>query len=169
MQHAALSIYLTCDLSSNKISNEDTLPLVKLVEQLYSHFMKTFFVGSRVYVRLDGVEKIICEVKARLTYPETLNLMAKESGKRPILVMNTSKDGYFYELAPVNSDEHDSVVYISHESMIKREKSSLHKKNFRKIIKTMAKKDIWVGAPWILRVLTSRQTLMRTNSAIPHY
>lgn len=110
--------------------------------------------GNKVYIKPNGVDRVGCEVVAKFTRQEALDLVSKGDSRRFAYIIGDSKDGYFYGLIPITANPDDrKPLYVVHELMIKHEKSNLHKKNFKRIIKTMAKKDIWVGAPWILRVI----------------
>ena len=137
------------------------------MDELYDFFRLNIFPGEIVTVDTEN-DSQLARVIEQVPAPEE-----KATDTASPIVLDTSEDdatNYFHvelideDLEPVMEDEGDDTESeTSDESRkvkslvlpafhLKRDRQVLSKQNFKKFVREVATKDVWIGAPWIIRV-----------------
>ncbi|KAJ3019435.1 hypothetical protein HKX48_002078 [Thoreauomyces humboldtii] len=125
-----------------------------LVEDLYDHFAGHLFLHEFIYINVGGVlalAKILEAMPGELTKP----LM------RPFGPWPTEDGDTLYRVNLVDNDRNlltlqdlegtIPVEYVLPVAQLKRDRTILAKQNFKKFIRDVATRDVWQGAPWIVK------------------
>ncbi|KAJ3082897.1 hypothetical protein HK102_001398 [Quaeritorhiza haematococci] len=128
----------------------NTVNLADLTDQMYEHFKSHIFLNEIVTIEVESGSESV-KVTEILTGSSRSNSNGRDAEQPPM----------FYRVRLVNSDGElldkedlgDDVKYewILPASSLRRDRQVLSKVNFKKFIKDVATKDVWVGAPWIVR------------------
>ncbi|KAJ3013670.1 hypothetical protein HKX48_005624 [Thoreauomyces humboldtii] len=135
--------------------------LNSLTEELYDHFASHLFLREFIYISVGGVLALaqILEVIPSQDAdgnPVETGITPNHAGPFPTedsdaLYRVNLVDNEHHLLTPADLDGTIAVEYIYPVSQLKRDRTILAKQNFKKFIKDVAKRDVWVGAPWVLK------------------
>ncbi|KAI9008293.1 hypothetical protein BC832DRAFT_553672 [Gaertneriomyces semiglobifer] len=130
-----------------------------LVDRLYDFFRDNVFVGEFVAIEV-GDQTLMGKVLARISAGATVN--GKGSTITPPVSSHPSDLGKpLYRVHLIDADwellsqadtaDELPIEYLLPPSQIKRDRQVLSKQNFKKFIREVATKDVWIGAPWTVK------------------
>ncbi|KAJ3040749.1 hypothetical protein HDV00_010506 [Rhizophlyctis rosea] len=133
------------------------LKLNPLVDDLYEFFRAHIYPGEIVIIEQDD-ESYLARVLAQVPNKE-MNGSTSDSDEPEEEGPYFKVDVVDEELEPVmeerdeagDGQEERQLSYVLPASQIKRDRQVLSKMNFKKFLREVATKDVWIGAPWIVR------------------
>ncbi|KAJ3162435.1 hypothetical protein HDU86_004916 [Geranomyces michiganensis] len=138
-------------LPAMKLIHYSMEKLNTLTETLYDHFATHLFLREFIYINVEGVlamaqilEAIPPKGRAPLEGPYTIT-------DPEILYRVNLVDNEHNLLTTQDLDGAFPVEYIYPVSQLKRDRQILAKQNFKKFIRDVATREVWIGAPWIVR------------------
>ncbi|KAJ3283566.1 hypothetical protein HK104_010327 [Borealophlyctis nickersoniae] len=125
--------------------------LNKLMDDLYDFFKDNIFANEFVYVDIEDetqTAKVLGPVETNgVSHGSAMDVDG--SGGEPLFrVQLVDRD---LELINPDDDGGQRVIFTLPATGLKRDRQVLSKQNFKKFIREVASKDVWVGAPWIIR------------------
>ncbi|KND02885.1 uncharacterized protein SPPG_01966 [Spizellomyces punctatus DAOM BR117] len=136
--------------------------LNSLVDHLYDFFKDRIFVGEYIYIDVEGtlaLAKVLEEI--RNVRDGNGFVYTNGANDKGVDVEGNDKSGYRYRVNLVDDqyellsmEDMDGDLAVEYElpaSQLKRDRQILSKQNFKKFIRDVATKDMWVGAPWTVR------------------
>ena len=132
-----------------------------LIDEVYDYFRGTRFVTENVFVDVPAasgsdrsVERAVILEKLPNTTPTTLEKKvdkrqaAREAREAAEDNSRVPDDVYHYKIQLLAT----KTIYIVAPNQMRRPRQILSKITLKKYIKDVAKKDKWIGAPWIVKV-----------------
>ncbi|KAJ3173599.1 hypothetical protein HDU88_002686 [Geranomyces variabilis] len=138
-------------LPAMKLIHYSMEKLNSLTESLYDHFATHLFLREFIYINVEGVlamaqilEAIPPKGKPALEGPFPIT-------DSDVLYRVNLVDNEHNLLTVQDLDGAFPVEYIYPVSQLKRDRQILAKQNFKKFIRDVATREVWIGAPWIVR------------------
>ncbi|KAI8917703.1 hypothetical protein DFJ77DRAFT_457418 [Powellomyces hirtus] len=130
-----------------------------LTEELYEHFASHLFLREHIYINVGGVlamAQILEAIPPMSSENDGTQPPIDSEGPFPIidseiLYRVNLVDNEHNLLTVQDLDGAFPVEYIYPVSQLKRDRQILAKQNFKKFIRDVATREVWIGAPWIVR------------------